>query len=100
MPLLHAEACATSCLRLLDRKPRLIPRPPASVERDGVGVTHLLNGVRGERRSKAAAAIQYQRRVLVGDLVFDIALDYALAQMYGPRGVPVLPLAVFSHIDQ
>src|ERR1700687_3603659 len=87
-------------LRLFDRQRRLAPAAPAAVHRCDVGVTHLLQVVGGERRAKAAAAIQDDPGGAVFNGALDVALNDALAEMLCAWQVAVRPFTLFAHVDE
>src|SRR5262249_43495588 len=61
----------------------LVPAAPAAIQREHVQVAHLLQVVGGERAAKAAAAIEEDGRVLLGNRVLDVALEDAAADVVG-----------------
>ena len=64
-------------------------RMPPSIEMT-LRVAHLLQVVGRQRRAEAAAAVEDDRRVLVGDQRLDVALEHAAADVAGApaRGRP------------
>src|SRR5689334_21475603 len=83
-----------------DRQPARGPAAPAAVERDGVRVAHLLQVVAHERAAESAAAVADDRRVLLRDRLFDVALDRALAHVVRTGQMALLPLVVFARVEQ
>src|SRR5580658_6476914 len=67
-----AGRCPTGLLG--NRQARLLPRFPSTVERNGVGIAHLLQVVGGQCGAVTTAAVEHQARLLVRCLRFDIAL--------------------------
>src|SRR5690242_4183935 len=76
----------------------LVPPAPPSVHRSDVRVAHFAEIVRRKRRAKAAAAVEDDLGIRVGDLRLDVALDDALAEVLCARQVPLGPLALFAHV--
>ncbi len=81
-------------------KPAFLPAAKAAIHRDHVGVAHVLQVLGRQGRAEAAAAIEDDRGVRVGDRLFDIPLDDSLAQMDRAGEMARLPLAVFADVDQ
>src|ERR1017187_3385512 len=97
------EGCPTTdpqVRSLLHRQPRLLPRFPSAIERNGAGIAHLLQVVGGQRGAVSAAAVEHQPRVLVRHLSFNIALDDSLPQVYRAGRVPGRPFVILAHIHQ
>src|SRR5262245_12576857 len=90
----------TGLLPPFDRQPALDPATNAAVERDDVGVAHLLQVVGRERRAEPAAAVEDERRRLVRERRLDVALDDALAQVDGAGDALLLPLVVLTRVDE
>src|SRR4051812_23353858 len=84
----------------LDRGTLSLPRAPAASHGDHVGVAHLLEVVRRQRRSESAAAIEDYRRGFVRHSLLDVALDHTLAQVQSTASVTRGPFALFADIDQ
>src|SRR5438552_5955659 len=92
---------AQSARRLfLDRPPFGEPAAEPARQRADVPVAHLLEVVAHERAAKAAAAVADDRRVLVGDLLLDVALDDSLAQMDGAADARLVPLAILARVHE
>src|ERR1017187_3605301 len=94
------EVCPTTdpqVRSLLHRQPRLLPRFPSAIERNGVGIAHLLQVVGGQRGGVSAAAVEPQPRVLVRHLGLDIALDDSLSQMHRAGRMPGPPFVILAH---
>jgi len=56
-------------------RPSFFQRPKAAGHGDDVGVTELLEGLGREGRAGSAGAVHDDRRVVVRDLVLDLALE-------------------------
>src|SRR5215204_5125772 len=95
-PLLSAFFHSIFCRRVA----RFLPTAPAAVHRDHVAVAHALEVVRRQRRAEAPAAVEDDFLVRVGDLLLDVALDHALAQVRRAGDVARGPLALLAHVDQ
>src|SRR5258707_6319285 len=67
---------------LFDRQTGLLICAPSAIERDHVGVSHLLQRVGGESGPEPSTAIENQPRVLIRYLGFDILLSDALSQWH------------------
>src|SRR6185503_2493773 len=80
--------------------PGLAPAAKASVHRNDVAITHLLDRVGRERGAIAAAAVKNERAAEIGDFGLDVALDDAFAEMNGAREVPGRELALLAYVDQ
>src|ERR1035441_7709055 len=76
------------------------PSAPAAIERDGVLVAPFLEVVRRQGAAVAATAVQHQGGGLVGNPVFDVALDDPFAEVNGTLGAACGPLAVLAGVDQ
>src|ERR1700690_246430 len=76
------------------------PAAPAAVHGDYVCVAHFLEIVGGECGAEAAAAIEDYRRVVIGDGFFDVALDYAFAEMDRAGDVAVGPFEIFAGVNE
>src|SRR5262249_33607122 len=87
-------------LRLFYSETRLVPGAPAAIERNRIGVAHLLKSVRHQGGSKTAAAIKNQGRRFIGNLGFDVPLNHAFAHVNGALRVALVPFAVLARIDQ
>src|SRR5439155_18662216 len=57
----------------------LLPGAPSASHRTDVPVSHLLEVVRRQRRTKTPSTIENQLGVFIGDALFDVALDHALS---------------------
>ena len=79
---------------------RRLPGAPPAVKRDAVRVPHLLQVVARQRRAEPAPAVEHHQRIFIGNRLLDIPLDHALAQVYGARRVPRVPLGVLPHVHQ
>src|SRR6266849_170044 len=98
MPLFQEHAYGRLLLR--DGIIRFGPATPATVHRDDVGVTHLLQAVRGERGAEASAAIKHDCYVVIGNCIFDVALDDALAEVNRSGDVSARPFGVFARVHE
>src|SRR5262245_50381733 len=78
----------------------LAPAAVAAVHGDDVRVAHFLQVVGGEGGAITAAAVQDDRRIQIGDALFDVAFDDSLAQVDGAGKVIAGPLAFFANIDE
>src|SRR6202043_2603332 len=78
----------------------LLPGAVPARHRGDVGVPELLESARGERRARAAGAIQGDRRVALGDRVLDAGLDEPLAQMPGAGDVALVEFAALADVDE
>src|SRR5687767_7747048 len=96
----RTSACATISSLLLRRKPRLLPRPPAAIERDHVLVSHLLQRIRRERRAESATTVEHHAGASIRRRLLDIALDDAFAQVNSARRMTSRPFGVLAHVDQ
>lgn len=76
----------------------VLPGFPASGEGVDVRVAHALEVVGGEGGAVAAAAVEYELGVVVGDGVFDVALYDAAAHVLCAARVAALPLVVFANV--
>src|SRR4029077_8512331 len=95
----EARASLPAGTLILDhREAGLGPAAPAAVHRDHVAVAHLLQIVRSEGRTVAAAAIEDDFGVLVRDGFFDIALNHAFAQVDRTGNVAAGPLVVLARV--
>src|SRR5205814_1571957 len=55
--------------------------------------------VGGERGAEAAAAVENEVSVTVGDILLDVALDDPLAEMARAREMAAPPLLLLAHVD-
>ena len=56
--------------------------------------------VAGEGGAVAAAAVEDEFGVFVGELAFDVAFEDAAGEVSGVGGVAVLPFVVFAHVEE
>src|SRR5258708_35222619 len=89
-----------SPLTLLCRQSRSDPAFPPAVHRFHIRITHLLQIVRRQRRTKTSAAIQHNLRVCVRYALFNVPLDNSFSQMHRTRQMPLRPFALFPHVHQ
>src|SRR5438045_3899773 len=82
------------------RIPLVAPAADAAVHGNDVGVTHLLQVVRRQCRAKAAAAVEDDRRVVIGYALLDVAFEDALPQMNCVGQVVLGPLALLAHVNE
>ena len=83
------------------RRERLrLPLAPPAGHRLHVAVAHLREVLGGERRAEAAAAVEDDLGVGVGDRLLDVALDDALAEV--PRALDAAcgELALLADVDE
>src|SRR6266851_4147798 len=82
---------------------RIIPFSPAAnspVHGKNIGVTHFLQIVGCQSGTIAAATVENDLGDGLRNLLFDVALDYSLAQENGSRQMVFGPFAFLAHIDQ
>ena len=87
-------------MALLYWEPRLAPGFDSPVHRDDIGIAHLLYAVRRQSRSITAAAIQYDRLLLIRNDLFDIPLDDTLAEVHRSCGMVLRIFAILADIDK
>ena len=80
--------------------PGVGPTSVAAVHRGDVRVAHLTEVVGGEGGAIAAAAVEHDLGVEVGNLGFDVALDSAFAEVYGAGQTAARPLALLAHVHE
>jgi len=76
------------------------PLADAAVHRNHVGITHFLKVVGRQRGTEAAAAIEYDFRAHVRQLLLHVALDHAFTEVDGAGKVVLGVLALFADIDE
>src|SRR6202008_69429 len=76
------------------------PALPPAIHRFDVGVTHLLEIVRGERGTEAAAAVKNELGGGIGHALLDVAFDDAFGEMNRTGQMASSPLAFFAHVNQ
>ncbi len=86
--------------RLFDRIFCLFPTPKPAIDRNNVGVTHLLQVVGCESGTIPASTIQMEGLSLVWILRFNISLDNPLPEMNRSRNMPCSKLVILSDINQ
>src|SRR6266542_3761715 len=84
----------------LDREPGRDPAAVAARERAHVAVPHALEVLARQHAAVAAAAVAHDRGRAVGEVLLDVALDHALAEVERAGQAPGLPLVLLAHIDQ
>src|SRR6185436_5694859 len=76
-----------------------LPLSPAASHRCNVGVTHPLKIVGGERGPEPAAAIEYELGAMIGNSLFNVALEHAAPHVLGAPYVSGSPFALLADID-
>ena len=82
------------------RQAGLFPGAEAAGERTNIFVSHLLQTLRNERRSAPAAAIANDWFFQIGNVVLDLQLDVAAAEMGRSFRVVIAPIVFFADVDQ
>ena len=84
----------------LRREAVALPVGVAAGERDDVLVAELLERLRGERRARAAGAVDDDRPRAVGRRLLDPRLEVAARDVVGAGDVTVVPLVGLADVDE
>src|SRR3569833_3374934 len=84
----------------VDGVSRLAPGPHAAVHGDDVGVAHLLQVVRRQRRTEPAPAVKDDVRCVIWYQRLDVALQHAPSDVPGAGGPVDRELAVLADVDE
>ena len=79
---------------------RLLPSAVAAGHRLDVGVAELLQRACGKQRTNASCAVQRDRRVVLGNGVFNPGFDESLAEMHRSGDVAFVELVALANVDE
>src|SRR5882724_3346034 len=85
------------------RDPRsalVLPTSEATGHRDHVVVAEILERLGRERAARSAGAIDDDRRVAVGELVLDLALEMPARNEHRAGNHPLLVLVELAHVEE
>ena len=78
----------------------VLPAPEAAGNRDHVGVAELAERLRRECGTNAACAVDDERRVVPGDLAFDLRLEVATGDVQRAGKRTLLVLVGLTDVEQ